>query len=388
VKKPPLKAKPVCRFSIGRVLLPFGAMRLFCLLSMLAGLASDAGAAQINFDFSKDTPGRTPPGFVSLVTGKGRPAQWSVVEELVPPTLAPLSDKARATLAKHLVLAPQSRDARADHFPVLLFTNETFSDFTLTTRFKISGGGADPMAGVVLRAQDENNYYVVRASTEGNLLWYRVVGGNAYDMLGIGVKIRVPKDVWQELRVECSGSRTRCFLDDKLVIPPAQAGAPTNDLAVNDTTFAGGKIGFWCKADTQCSFVDARVQYEPKVPFAEIVVAEIKKKYPRLLGLKIYANKEPGLPVIVGDFDGAGLGAAGTKYEADVIERGVSYYLKDGQAVEVTLPLRDRNGEVSAALKTRMAAFPGETENTAVTRATLIRKAIEQKMAALQGITE
>jgi hypothetical protein len=363
-------------------------MRLFCLLSILASLASDAGAAQINFDFSKDTPGRMPPGFVSLVTGAGKPTDWSVVQELVPPTLAPVSDKARATLAKHLVLATPARDMPGDHFSVLLFTNEIFSDFTLTTRFKISGGLADPMAGVVLRAQDANNYYVVRASTEGNLLWYRVVDGKAYDMLGIGVKIPVPKDVWQELRVECSGTRTRCFLGDKLVIPPAQAGAPTNGLAVNDTTFARGKIGFWCKAGTQCSFVDAGVQYQPKVPFAEIVVAEIKKKYPRLLGLKIYANKEPGLPVLVGDLNGAGLGDAGTKYEADVIERGSIYYLKDGKAVEVTLPLRDRNGEVSAALKTRMAAFPGETENTALARATLIRKAIEQKMATLQGITE
>jgi len=363
-------------------------MRLFCLLSLLASLASDAGAAQLNFDFSKDTPGRMPPGFVSLVTGEGKPADWSVVEELVPPTLAPLSDKARATLAKHPVLSAQSRDAHADHFPVLLFTNETFSDFILTTRFKISGGRADPMAGVVLRAQDAANYYVVRASTEGNLLWYRVVAGKSYDMLGIGVKIGVPKDVWQELRVECSGIQTRCFLEGKLVIPPAQPGAPTNDLAVNDTTFASGRIGFWCKADTQCSFAAASVQYQPKVPFAEVVVAEIKKKYPRLLGLKIYANKEPGLPVIIGDLNGAGLGAAGSKYEADVIERGSIYYLKDGKAVEVTLPLRDHNGEVAAALKTRMTAFPGETQNTAVARAAVIRRAIEQKMATLQGITE
>jgi hypothetical protein len=118
------------------------------------------------------------------------------------------------------------------------------------------------------------------------------------------------------------------------------------------------------------------------------VVAEIKKKYPRLLGLKIYAKKEPGFPVLVGDLNGAGLGAAGTKYEADVIERGVIYFLKDGHAVEVTMPLRDRNGDVAAALKTRMEAFPGETENTAVARATLIKTVIEQKMSNAQGITE
>jgi len=363
-------------------------MRTFCLGWIFAGLATGAWAVQLNFDFAKVTPGQMPPGFVSLVTGEGQPAHWTVQEELVPPTLAPLLAQASDTMAKHSVVSVQSSDAREDHFPVLLFTNETFFDFVLTTRFKIAGGIADPMAGVVLRAKDQNNYYVVRASTQGNLLWYRVVNGKSYDMLGIGVRIPVPSNVWQELRVECSGSRTRCFLDGKLVIPPGRAGAPTNDLAVNDTTFASGRIGFWCKADTQCSFAEANVQYTPKVPFAEVVVAEIKQKYPRLLGLKIYANKAPGSPVIVGDIDGAGLGAAGTKYEEDVIERGVTYYLKDGKAVEVTMPLRDRNGDVTAALKTRMESFRGETKDSALIRATVVKKAIEERMASYENTTQ
>jgi len=359
-------------------------MRLFSLSCYCTLLAFKVGAAQIPFDFSKNAPGTTPPGFVSLMTGDGKPADWKVVEELVPPTLAPISHNAPDSVAKHPVLAVQSSDARPDHFPVLLFTNEVFYDFTLTTRFKISGGRVDSQAGVVMRAQDQSNYYVVRASTEGNLLWYRVVAGKSYDMLGIGVKIPIPKDVWEELRVECAGSQTRCFLNGKLVIPPAKAGAPTNDLTVNDTTFASGKIGFWCKADTQCAFVDASVQYTPKVPFAEVVVAAIKKDYPRLLGLKIYANKQPGLPVIVGDLNDKDMGNPGTKYDEDVIQRGVTYYLNDGDAVEVTLPLRDRNGDVAAALKTRMASFKGETRDTALARASIIRKAIEQRMASLQ----
>ena len=141
-------------------------MRLFCLLSLFIGLALGASAAQIHFDFNKDSTGQRPPGFASFVTGEGNPADWSVVEESVAPTLAPLLDKARATLAKLPVLSPQSLDTHGDHFPVLLFTNEVFSDFTLTTRFKISGG-TDPMAGLVFRAQDANNYYVVRARTGG-----------------------------------------------------------------------------------------------------------------------------------------------------------------------------------------------------------------------------
>jgi len=190
------------------------------------------------------------------------------------------------------------------------------------------------------------------------------------------------------LRVECSGSRTRCFLDGKLVIPPARAGAPTNDLAVNDTTFASGEIGFWTGPDSQSSFVDAVVQYTPKVAFAQVVMAEMKKRYPRLLGLKIYAGKEPGLPVLIGDLKGASLGAAGSKYDEDVIKRGSVYYLKDHDAVEVTLPLRDRNGDVVAALKTRMASFQGETQDTAVTRATIIKKAVEERMGSLQDLKE
>jgi hypothetical protein len=64
------------------------------------------------------------------------------------------------------------------------------------------------------------------------------------------------------------------------------------------------------------------------------------------------------------------------------------YYLKDGHVVEVTLPLRDRNGDVAAALKTRMEAFPGETRDTAVARATVIKKAIEERMANLQDVTQ
>jgi Domain of Unknown Function (DUF1080) len=363
-------------------------MRLFILLPIFASLASSVWAAQLSFDFSKDAPGHMPAGFVSLVTGEGKRADWSVIEESVPPTLAPLSDKAQATVAKHSALAVQSLDLHNDHFPLLLFTNEIFGDFTLTTRFKISGGVTDPMAGVVLRAQDENNYYVVRASTEGNLLWYRVVGGKSYETLGIGIRLSMPKDAWQELRVECIGSRTRCFLNDKLVIPPAKPGAPTNDLAINDTTFSSGKIGFWSKADTQCAFVDASIQYTPKVPFAEVIVGEIKKKYPLLLGLKIYAGKQGEAPLLVGDLNGASLGTPGTKYEADVIERGSIYYLKDGKAVEVWLPVRDRNGDVAAAIKARMQSFPGETRDTAIARATVIKKLIEQKMENFQGINE
>jgi len=353
---------------------------------LVAGFALGVSAAQIEFDFSKDAVGKLPPGFLSLATGGGEPAHWKVVEEPVPPLLARLEPNAPANTTQRAVLTLQSFELGENYFPVLLFTNEIFTDFTLTTRFKIGGGIVEPSAGVVFRALDQSNYYVVRASAEGNLLWYKVVDDRSYQNLGIGVKVPMAKDVWRELRIECSGSQIRCYLDGKLAIPPAAPGAPTNDLAINDTTFSHGKVGFWSKADSRSYFVDARVQYNPHVPYVQIVIGNILKKYPRLLGLKVYADKNPGLPVVIGSMNDHDLGMAGTKTEEDVIGRGSLYYLKDSKAVEITLPLRDRNGEIVAALSVKMKSFRGETQSNAVARATLVKLAFEQEIETMQDI--
>jgi hypothetical protein len=352
----------------------------------IAGCALGVSGAQIEFDFSQDTVGEPPPGFLSLATGGGEAGRWKVATETVPPLLAPLEPNAPANNTERSVLTVQSFDLGERHSSVLLYTKEIFTDFALNTRFKISGGIVEPSAGVVFRAQDQSNYYVIRASTEGNLLWYKVVNGQSYEATGIGVRMPVERDVWRELRVECAGNQIRCYLDGRLVLPPVKTGAPTNDLAINDTTFSHGEVGFWTKADTKCYFVDARVEYTPHVPYVQIVIANIIKKYPRLLGLKVFACKNPGQPVIIACMDQHDFGAAGTKADTDVIENGSIFYLKDSGTVEITLPLRDRNGDIVAALAVKMKSFKGETQATAVTRAVLVKKAIEQQLETLQDI--
>ncbi|HEY3857255.1 MAG TPA: hypothetical protein VGO67_22965 [Verrucomicrobiae bacterium] len=363
-------------------------MLKFCLLMLFTLVAARVSGEEITFDLNDVTPGKTPAGLRSLVTGQGSAADWKVANEQVPPTLAPLSPEANANVALRPVLRVQSLNLAPNHFPILLYTNELFTDFTFTTRFKIMGGIVAPEAGVVFRAQDQSNYYVLRASLDGNLLWYRVVNGIPYESLGIGVKIPIPRETWEELRVECSGSATRCFLNGNLVIPPYKPGTLTNGLAINDTTFANGNVGLWTRSDTLCYFVDTRIQYTPKVPFVQVIVEEMMRRFPSLQLLQIYANKDAALPVVVGDPDHKQLGIAGTKVEADVIEKGAIYYLKTRKYVEVTLPLRDRNGDVAAALKVRMKAFPGETEATAVGKATVVKQVIEKRIGTMQGLQE
>lgn len=71
------------------------------------------------------------------------------------------------------------------------------------------------------------------------------------------------------------------------------------------------------------------------------------------------------------------------------MEDAAIFYLKqDNKWVEVTLPLRDRNGDVEAALKVRMRTFRGETQSTAVSRALIIKKAFEQQIETMQDINQ
>ena len=82
------------------------------------------------------------------------------------------------------------------------------------------------------------------------------------------------------------------------------------------------------------------------------------------------------------------LGSPGGKTEEDVLASGKVYFLKETSYVEVTQPLRDRNGDVIAALKTTLTTFRGETQSDAVARATQIKKEVESGLAALQDIND
>lgn len=67
-----------------------------------------------------------------------------------------------------------------DHvFPVALWKQQRFGDVDVTVRFKPISGRVDASGGIVFRAGDGKNYYVVRAnSLEGNFRLYTVKGGD------------------------------------------------------------------------------------------------------------------------------------------------------------------------------------------------------------------
>jgi hypothetical protein len=290
--------------------------------------------------------------------------------------LPPLSPEARGVV-KQSVLAQLSQDPTDEHFPLLIFQDETFDDFTLTTRFKTVRGSQEQMAGLAFRIQDENNFYVLRASSLGNTFrFYKVVNGQRGPLFG--PEIAITNGVWQEMTIECKGTQIRCLLNGQQVIP-----------TLTDGSFASGKIGFWTKSDSVSYFTDTKIVYRPREVPAQVIVRDVLKKYHRLLGLQIYvAGSETNAPRLAASRDEKEVGQLGAKIEQDVISQGTVYYGKEKSSCSVVMPLRDRNGEPIAAVRIIMNSAVGQTEENALIRAQPVVKEIQRRIQSLQDLVE
>src|SRR5215469_5287446 len=165
--------------------------------------ATVAGVAEsVNFD--DDTIGAPPRGWTLTKTGRGSP-KWTVERDDTAPS-------------KGRVLK-QSGNAT---YPLALKDGTTIKDGFVEGKFKAISGSEDRAAGIVWRARDADNYYVVRANAlEDNVVLYKTVNGvrSALDIVGrnggYGVNIPVPPNQWLSLRVDFGGSRSKVFYNGK-----------------------------------------------------------------------------------------------------------------------------------------------------------------------------
>ncbi|MGH7970770.1 MAG: family 16 glycoside hydrolase, partial [Limisphaerales bacterium] len=325
-----------------------------------------ARGAEHTFDFSEMRQHPSLPGFRSAVTGKGKPGEWKIILDEVAPMLAPLTTQATGD-TRQAVLAQLAQDPTDEHFPLLIYEDEIYGDFTLTTRIKLVKGVMEQMAGIAFRVQNETNYYVVRASALGNTFkFYKVLNGERGPL--VGPEMPIAAGVWHQLTVSCKGNQIRCSFDGKEYVS-------VTDKA---NAIASGKIAFWTKSDAVSYFTDAKITYTPFAPPAQALVRDMLKRYPRLLGLKIYVpGNQSGATRIVASKDDHDLGEPGTKTEQEVITRAETYYGMENDVASVIMPLRDRNGDPIAAVRVIMKSFPGQTEENAIVRAAPIVKQIQ-----------
>jgi hypothetical protein len=216
-----------------------GGVAIFVVMvAILSGIifsSTDKGAAmRVKASFARDAIGASPNGWMPTMTGTGNP-KWTVEKDATSPS--------GGNVVK------QSGTAT---FPLLLKEDTSIRNGFVEIRFKAIAGNEDRAGGIVWRAKDANNYYVLRANAlENNVVLYKTVDGrrSALDIVGrksgYGVKISVPSDQWNTLRVEFEGSRYGAYFNGKLV------------FEVDDITFLeAGRIGLWTKADSMTLFDD------------------------------------------------------------------------------------------------------------------------------------
>ena len=212
------------------------AAKLTALLTMgtFLTMGTAAVAETVSFDAAG---GGVPAGWTSAKTGTGDP-RWTVEEDADAPGTKVVKQSGRAT------------------YPLLLRDGTNVKDGAVEVRFKALSGREDRAAGIVWRAKDANNYYVVRANAlEDNVVLYKTVKGqrSALDIVGrrggYGVNVPVPANQWHALRVEFAATRfTVKFNGQRL-------------FAVEDATFTdGGMVGLWTKADSVTAFANFSLQ--------------------------------------------------------------------------------------------------------------------------------
>jgi hypothetical protein len=168
------------------------------------------------------------------MTGRGNP-KWTVEKDQNAPASANvLRQSGKAT------------------YPLALKDGTSIRDGFVEVKFKAISGSEDRAGGLVWRARDADNYYVVRANAlEDNIVLYKTVSGvrSSLDIVGrtggYGVKAAVPAGQWHMLRVEFAGTRFKVAYDGQAL------------FEVDDSTFAdAGMIGLWTKADSVTEFRD------------------------------------------------------------------------------------------------------------------------------------
>jgi len=209
------------------------AFLLVAVLFVLNVWAGDAAPVRLSFD--KGKVGELPPGWKSGVTGQGASGStWKLVEDKTAP-------------GGPLVLFQTSKNPRSAFNVCLAQAGGKYKDVDISIALKAIAGDADQGGGVLWRAQDKDNFYIVRFNPlEQNFWLYNTVAGKRMSLVKVDAKGEAGK--WHTIRVVHKGNKIRCYFNGKMLIEHT-----------DDTFPEAGLVGLWSKADAQTYFSDIRI---------------------------------------------------------------------------------------------------------------------------------
>jgi hypothetical protein len=210
-------------------------IRILCVTALSIVLTGPAFSADIKIQewkFDSDPPGSVPGGFVP---GKSNSeaGRWRVLED--PKAPSPPN-----------VLAREATDPAAN--PQIIFIDGLEAgSLDLTVRLKTSLGGEQQGAGVVFRAIDERNYYVIWLSPdEKRLRLDRLINGQVTHLQELNVDSAEPGR-WHTLRLIIHGPVMEAIFNNRQFLSGREEKWEFG-------TYQKGKIGLWANGANPAYF--------------------------------------------------------------------------------------------------------------------------------------
>jgi len=137
--------------------------------------------------------------------------------------------------------------ASDEHFPIILREDKEIANLDISVNFKPISGEVDASGGIVFRAKNAGNYYVVRANALEHGLNLYVFNNWRRQLLASANVTRPELNKFHTLRVVAKGNHIQAYLNGEL------------KLNHYDDTYKTGYTGLWTKSDSVTAFDNFKV---------------------------------------------------------------------------------------------------------------------------------
>ena len=238
-------------------------------------------AAEIKVDLSKERVGRPPATFEPIV------GTWLVTQDGAEkvimvdgrPWVASKDNPTRLLIESARKLYGTSNEELMDnakqfaYFPVAVLKGvDTFTNGTITMKFKTVSGDADRASGILFNVKPNGDWLTVRYNdTENNVAIFEFHNGlrRPVRFSDRAKKFMLDRAAWHELKLVVEDAELNTYLDGELALEytlgtmptPGRNNAPPNPdlIPANNPLLrppVAGKIGLWAKTDTTSYFKD------------------------------------------------------------------------------------------------------------------------------------
>ncbi|PWT90249.1 MAG: hypothetical protein C5B56_05755 [Proteobacteria bacterium] len=253
-------------------------LRLWLVSSV--ALAAVLAAADIKVDLSKEQPGKPPASFEPMV------GTWLVAQDggdkviMVDgrPWVASKDNPSKLLVQTARKLYGTSNEELMDnakqfaYYPVAILKSvPSFSNGTISMKFKTVAGDADRCSGILFNVKENGDWLAVRYNdTENNVALWEFHNGMRRNMKfsDRAHPFMLDRNAWHELKLSIDGAALKATLDGQVALeytlgtepaagkkgPPHEDLFPANNAVLRPPV--AGRVGLWSKTDSTSYFKD------------------------------------------------------------------------------------------------------------------------------------